>query len=307
MDINFELYKVFYHAAHTGSFSQAADRLFITQSAISQAIKNLETQLGCQLFYRKARNMELTQEGQLLFQHIEQSYHLIKAAENKILEIKNLEMGEIRMGVSDTICKHYLIPFIQEFNQKYPGIKFQVVNRTSDQLLHLLKTGAIDFTIATLPVNDLDISVQDFIEVEDVFIASPKFSSLLNTPVSLKTLSKYPILMLDKKSSTRRNMTLYLDSKGIELIPEIELESIDLLIEFARIGLGIAYVLKQSAMEDIRQGRLYEVQLTNKPPLRKLGICRLVNVPLSQTASSFLEALQSAISSGNVLKSSKVK
>jgi DNA-binding transcriptional LysR family regulator len=292
MDINFELYKVFYYAAKFESFSEAAQKLFITQSAISQSIKNLEEKLGGQLFFRKSRKVKLTWEGELLFKHVEQAYNFIKSAENKFYEMKNLDTGEIRIGVSDTICKYFLIPHLEKFNVEHPKIKIQVINRTSSQILELLKNGLIDFGIATLPVKDKNILVKEFITVEDIFVACHKYSALKDRKVTLRELTKYPLLMLEKNSTTRHNIDHFLEQKGVTFTPEIELEDIDLLVEFAKIGLGVACVLKQSAFNEIEKGQLFEVEMAEKLPPRKLGICTMKNVPLSRAAAAFIECLQ---------------
>ncbi|MFZ5988204.1 MAG: LysR family transcriptional regulator [Bacillota bacterium] len=291
MDINFELYKIFYHTAKTGSFSHAAGRLHVSQSAVSQAIKNLEEKLGSQLFFRKTREIKLTMEGEILFKHIEQAYNFIKTAENKILESQNLERGEIRIGVSDTVCKYNLIPYVEKFILKYPKVKIQVINRTSSQIRDILKDGLIDFGIVTLPVNDKKMRIDEFLTVEDIFVASSRFQELKNRNLSLDELVSYPLLMLDKNSSTRQNIDSYLSEKGINILPEIELESVDLLIEFAKIGLGIALVLKESAAAVIQTGELFEVKLKERISLRKLGIITMKNVPLSRASNEFINFL----------------
>ncbi|WP_010252445.1 LysR family transcriptional regulator [Acetivibrio cellulolyticus] len=291
MDINFELYKVFYHAAKSNSFSDAAAKLHVSQSAISQSIKNLEDKTGSQLFFRKTREIKLTSEGELLFKHIEQAYNFIKTAESKLLESQNLESGEIRIGVSDTICKYYLIDPIDRFIKKHPKVKIQVINRTSHQIQDILKEGIIDFGIVTLPIHIKGITIENYKSVEDIFVASNKFIELKGRQISLKELSKYPLLMLDRNSSTRRNIDSFLQKKGLNLLPEIELESIDLLLEFARIGLGIAHVLKESADFLIDKNELFEVRLKEKLTLRKLGIITMKNVPLSRTSYEFINFL----------------
>lgn len=292
MDINFELYKIFYHVAQYKSFSDAATKLHVSQSAISQAVKNLENKTGSQLFYRKTREVKLTSEGEILFKHIEQAYNFIKTAENKLLELQNPESGEIRIGVSDTICKYYLIDPIDKFMQKHPKVKIQVINRTSHQILNILKEGKIDFGIVTLPVHSKGIAVKNYISVEDIFVASNKFIELSQRPVSLQELSSYPLLMLDKNSSTRQNTDSFFQKKHLNLVPEIELESIDLLLEFAKIGLGIAHVLKESALAFINKGELFEIKLKERLPVRKLGIVTMKNVPLSRTSSEFIMFLE---------------
>ncbi|WHH60556.1 LysR family transcriptional regulator [Petroclostridium sp. X23] len=291
MDINFELYKIFYYAAKHQSFSEAADKLFISQSAVSQAIKNLESKLGEQLFFRKKRKISLTREGELLFKHIEQAYNFIRSAESKFSEMKNLDAGEVRVGVSDTVCKYFLIPYLEKFNNNYPKIKIQVINRTSSQILELLNHGLVDFGIATLPVDDKNIEVKNFISVEDIFVACHKFSELKDRTVTLRELSEYPLLMLEKGSTTRRNIEEFLIKKGIDIAPEIELEDIDLLVEFAKIGLGVSCVLRESALEDIQHNQLFEIHTEYKLPLRKLGICTVKNVPLSRAASIMIDNL----------------
>ncbi|MGE4284318.1 MAG: LysR family transcriptional regulator [Clostridia bacterium] len=291
MDINFELYKIFYFAAKHESFSDAANKLFITQSAVSQAIKNLEDKLGNQLFFRKNRKVTLTREGDLLFKHISQAYHLIINAENKLSEIKNLDAGEIRIGVSDTICKYYLIPYLEKFNHDYPNVKIQVINRTSSQILELLNEGLVDLGIATLPVKDKNIIIKNFITVEDIFIACEKFSELKSSCITLQQLSEYPLLMLEKGSATRRNIDEFLKQEEISISPEIELEDIDLLVEFAKIGLGIACVLKESAAKEIESNQLFQIHTIENLPPRKLGICTLKNVPLSRAVSVFIDCL----------------
>jgi DNA-binding transcriptional LysR family regulator len=292
MEINFELYKIFYLTAKSGSFSEAAQKLYISQSAVSQAIKNLEEKIGEQLFFRKPRNVKLTNEGQLLFKHIEQAYNFIKAGENKIYEMQNMNYGEIRIGVSDTVCKYHVIPQLENFNRLYPKIKIRVINRTSSQIINLLKNSLVDFGIVTLPVQDNNIKVQDFTNVEDIFIASNKYSNLHNRSISLKELSKYPLLMLDKNSSTRRNLDIFLSQQGIEIAPEIELESIDLLVEFAKIGLGIACVLRESALSAMERKDVFEVKTNEKLPVRELGIISMKDMPLSQASNKFIEILK---------------
>jgi DNA-binding transcriptional LysR family regulator len=293
MDVNFELYKIFYHTASSGSFSDAAEKLFISQSAVSQAIKNLETKVGVQLFSRQSRRVKLTNEGELLFKHIEQAYNFIKTAENKLVEVHDLNHGEVRIGASDTVCKYHLMPSLERFYQKYPHIKIKLINRTSLQLVEILKEGLIDFGFVTLPVKDSGIIVEDYITVQDIFVASSMFSDLKDRKVNLQELCGHPLLMLDKNSTTRKNINSYALEKGLELKPEIELESIDLLIEFAKIGLGIAHVLKESAKESIEKQELFEVHINENLPSRKLGIITVKKVPLSRASSEFIRLMKS--------------
>ena len=288
MDINFELYKIFYYAVVSGGFSNAAAKLYITQSAVSQAIKSLETKLGVTLFFRKTRNLKLTPEGEMLFTHIEQAYNFIKTGERKLTEIQNLDSGEIRIGASDTVCKYFLLPYLEKFHRLYPKVKIQFINRTSPKILENLKNGAIDFGIITLPLDDKNITVQELADVTDIFVAAPKYTALKDKKVKLTELASSPLLLLEKASATRRNFDAFLQRNQIALVPEIELESVDLLVEFARIGMGVAHVLRESASAPLKRGELFEVQVEEKLPQRKLGLATMAQVPLSKAAEMFI-------------------
>jgi DNA-binding transcriptional LysR family regulator len=292
MDINFELYKIFYQAATAASFSEAGARLYISQSAVSQAVKNLEAKLGFQLFLRQGRHLRLTREGELLLNHIGQAYQLVKTAETKLLEMQNLESGEIRIGASDTVCKYYLLPYLERFSRCYPKIKIRFLNRTSPQIMDALKSGLIDFGIVTLPVSGPNLVVSETTVVHDVFVASEKFGALKGLTLSWGELSRYPILLLEKKSSTRRNLDEFMQRQGLQIVPEIELESVELLVEFAKIGLGIAHVIQDSITDIVASGKLFIVDTVQPLPPRKLGIVTTRQVPLSQASAKFIEQLQ---------------
>jgi DNA-binding transcriptional LysR family regulator len=291
MDVNFELYKVFHTVAETGSFSAAARELYISQSAVSQAIKNLEERTGSLLFVRGPRRVKLTAVGEMLYSHVDQACNFINTAEAKIREMQSLNLGEVKIGVGDTILRYLLIPFLQKFIRDYPNIKLKIINRTSPGIINSIKTGAVDLGIVTMPIADNDIDVACFCEVEDVFIASSRFDNLKDRPISPKELASYPLLLLQKESSTRKNLDSYFISKGIEIVPEIELESMDLLVELARIGLGIAHVLKESAIQFVAKKKLFILQLQEPSPKRQLGTAALKNVPLSPAAIAFSEKL----------------
>lgn len=294
MDINFELYKMFYHTVKAGSFSAAAKALFISQSAVSQGIKNLETKLGTRLFLRKRspeRSLRLTAEGELLFSHVKQAYHLLKAAEGKLGEINNLNAGEVRIGASDTVCKYFLLPQVKKFNREYPRVKIQFYNRTSPQIREALANGVIDFGIITVTNLEDRFVVSDVYEVEDIFVAGKKFSHLQGRRLAWQELSQLPLLMLDKKSSTREMLDHFLAAEGLVSIPEMELESVDLLVELAKIGFGVAHVLKDSAAEAIAEGTLFPIKFQTNLPKRKLGIITPKDVPLSRAAKTFVNLL----------------
>lgn len=293
MDINFELYKVFYHVASTLSFSDAAAKLFISQSAVSQSIKTLEEKLSIQLFFRNTKQVNLTKDGEILFKHIEQAYNLIKNGERTIDEIHSLEQGDIRIGASDTICKYYLLPYFKEFHKLYPKIKILVTNGTSPKCVELLKQGSVDFIVSNLPNNYLNSSmaVKEIKPIQDVFVSGMQYKELKNSIVSLKELEKYPFLMLEDKTTTREFFDFILLKNKINITPEIELGSIDLLVEMSKIGLGLTFVWKNCIEDQLKKNEVFIVNVKEKIPERALGIVTHKQVPLSVGAVRFIELL----------------
>lgn len=291
MDINYELYKVFYHVANTLSFSEASKQLFISQSAVSQSIKVLEKKLNQPLFIRSTKRVQLTPEGEILLKHIEPAMNLIKQGENQLLEANTLNGGQLRIGASDTICRYYLIPFLKQFHKKYPNVHIKVTNQTSIACARLLDSGQVDFAIINSPNSGLSntLNVRIIHEFYDVFVANEEYSALKDKTVGLKQLQSYPILMLDRKSTTSEFLHSMFQRHQLDLVPEIELSSNDLLIDLARIGLGIAFVPNYCIPEKDKD--LFTVKLEEQLPPRQMVVAYNENLPLSQAAKQFMDML----------------
>ncbi len=283
-----ELYRVFYFTARAGSISRAAEELYITQPAISYAIKQLEQKLGGPLFFRTSKGVKLTAEGSVLYKYMEQAYNYITAAENKIAEMHNLRSGEIRIGASDTLCKHYLLPHLEDFHSAYPDITIHVTNRTTPETVKLLKEGKIDFGIVSLPVEDSRLVVRETLSIQDCFVAGKRYAELADTSVSLKRLMEYPLILLERGSNTRNYLDDYARKHGFTLSPEIELGSIDLLVQFAKSGLGVACVIKNFVTDELREEAIFEVRVNEPIPPRSIGVITNKDVPLSAAARHFL-------------------
>ncbi|HJC47488.1 MAG TPA: LysR family transcriptional regulator [Candidatus Lachnoclostridium pullistercoris] len=291
MDINYELYKVFYHVAVTLSFSEASKQLFISQSAVSQSIKVLEKKLNQTLFIRSTKKVQLTPEGEILFKHIEPAMNLIRRGENQLLEANTLNGGQLRIGASDTICRYYLVPFFQEFHRKYPNVHIKVANQTSIACAKMLENGQVDFIITNYPNSSLSNanSIRPLKEFSDVFVANPEYFPLTGKKISLQTLQTYPILMLDRKSTTSEFLHHMFQKHQLDLVPEIELTSNDLLIDLARIGLGIAFVPDFCIPTDDKE--LFILDLEEQLPRRQIVVAHNENLPISQAAKQFMEML----------------
>ena len=291
MDINYELYKVFYHVAATLSFSEASKQLFISQSAVSQSIKVLEKKLNQTLFIRSTKKVQLTPEGEILLKHVEPAINLIQKGENQLLEANTLNGGQLRIGASDTICRYYLIPYLNRFHKAYPNVHIKVTNQTSIECAHLLENGQVDFIITNYPNSGLSNSqnVRVINEFHDVFVANQEYFPLKGETVSLQKLQTYPILMLDRKSTTSEFLHHMFQREQLDLVPEIELSSNDLLIDLARIGLGIAFAPDFCIPENDKD--LFIVKLTEKMPARQMIVAYNESLPVSQASKQFMDMM----------------
>lgn len=288
MTNNYELYKVFYWAAKTGSLTQAAKVLFLTQPSVSHAIKQLEDSFGLTLFQRNAKGVVLTQEGSMLYSYIEQSQILISLAEEKMAALKNLESGELRIGGSDSLFKHYLLPYLQTFRQLYPGIKLHLNHGTTPEIISVLKEGKIDLGVVRMPIVDPQLQVRESFQLNDCFVAGEGFAELKGQVLSLEKLQQYPIILFSRNSRVRMAITELFESYGYHVKPEIEVGSVDLLIEFARRGLGISYVTREFISKELQEGSLFEVKLDVELPPSRVGIMTKQGLPLSIAASKFI-------------------
>ncbi|HJA18644.1 MAG TPA: LysR family transcriptional regulator [Candidatus Mediterraneibacter ornithocaccae] len=291
IDINYELYKVFYHVASTLNFSEASKQLFISQSAVSQSIKTLERKLDQTLFIRSTKKVQLTPEGEILMRHIEPAMNLIQKGEAQLIDAASTG-GQIRIGASDTICRYFLIPYLERFHKAFPGAHIKVINQTSMKCAELLRNGQVDLIVVNYPNNHLGTaaSVLRIKKFRDVFIAGSPFLELKDRTVSFSELLHYPILMLDKNSTTNEFLHQVFQQHQLDLVPEIELTSNDLLIDLARIGLGIAFVPDYCITS--QSDDLFLLKTKEELPYRELAVVYNDQLPLSRASMEFLSYFQ---------------
>lgn len=287
MDINYELYKVFYYVALSLSFSEASKHLFISQSAVSQSIKTLERKLDQKLFIRSTKRVQLTPEGEILLRHIEPAMNLIQRGEAQLTDAAKTG-GQIRIGASDTICRYFLVPYLERFHKEFPHVHIKVLNQTSIRCVELLETGQVDLIVVNYPNSYLSnvSSIKKIRTFRDIFIANQAFSELKDRKLSFKELSQYPILMLDRKSTTSEFLHRLFLQHQLDLVPEVELSSNDLLIDLARIGLGIAFI-PDYCLKEVSSD-LFEVKTQETLPERELVVAYSEQIPVSKTTQAFL-------------------
>lgn len=293
-NINFELYKFFYFAADELNFSKAAQNLHVTQSAVSQAIKSLESQLEVTLFFRQGRNIRLTFEGEVLFKHVEKAFNFIKSAENSINSIKSLDEGTVFIGASDTITRYLLLSKIKAFNALYPKVKLSINNRPSPRSVERLKNGEIDIAIINLNPNvDYDgLEIIPFSTIDNIFIATEAYlSTKLYSRLSLKDVNAYPLICLEEKSTTRKILEEFYRIHQLNLQPSFEFGSLEVILEAVKANMGIGFVSKNVAEHDLSTGKIRQVQIIEDIPKINVGILTNKSKPLSLATQKFLNIL----------------
>ena len=274
MNIDFELYRIFYTVAKNQNITKAAEELNISQPAISKSIKNLEEQLKGQLFIRTKRGVILTEEGKEFYNYIKKAIEYITSAENKFSELINLETGSIRIGVSTTLTKEFLLPYLKKFHKLYPNIDIQIITNISSELITKLKNGLIDIVIMNIDENsiDKDIELIKCKEVTNCFIVNESYKHLLNKELSLKDLNKYPLILQANGSVTRNFINDFAKENNVILKPNIELASYNLVVEFTKIGFGIGLATKEYIQKELDNKELFILNLKEKIPDKYIGI-----------------------------------
>ena len=291
MSIKLELYRVFKEVADEGSVSAAAKNLYISQSAVSQTIKQLEGQLGVRLFIRGTRGVTLTNEGKTLYTYVHSAISLIENGENKIAQTKNLELGELVIAASDTITSRYLMKYLKTFHGQYPKIRLRVMNGTSSEVISMLKVGKADIAFVNNPVEEDSVCVHSCLETHDVFAAAPNFDIDFEAEYTPAQIAHYPLILLEKRTNSRRYVDGSFIQNGAVATPEIELGSHDLLLELAKIGLGVTCVVREFSEEQLSSGELRELKVVPPIPQRYVALCSLKNVTPSAACAKFLELI----------------
>lgn len=287
MYIKLEQYKIFNEAATTLSFSIAARNLFISQSAVSQTISSIEKELQTQLFIRNSKGVSLTKEGKLLHQQIDKALALITGVENQLSNYHELKDGQLIIGAGDTFSEYFLTNYIVKFKQLYPGVKIKVINRTSLETRELLKSDQIDLGFLNLPIKDDSLVIKECFQVHDIFVSKKPDNHIY----TFNQLADQPLILLEKSSNTRNRIDNYFANKGLLLKPTIELGAHNLLLDFARAGLGISCVIKEFSQELLNQGILHEIKTSQPLPKRSIGYAYPKRRTQSVATNKFIELI----------------
>lgn len=295
---NLEYYKVYYHVVKCGSVTRAAQVLALSQPAVSQSLKQLESALGVKLLKRTPRGIVPTAEGRLLFSYVEKGYEQFEAGEKRLMQMRNLERGEITIGASDMTLRFFLLPYLEYFHEKYPDIKVSVTNGPTPATMRLLREGKIDFGVVSGPLfKEPGIGMVPVKKIEDVFVAGRSFSRYAKERLPLRLLENLPLIMLDEQTSTRSYVQSFLESKDVHVNPEFELATSDMIVQFALRNLGVGSVVYEFAKQELESGTLWQLAFDEKPPQRDFIVVTDEKSPASLAAARLLEMILAEVES----------
>lgn len=296
---NLNLYYIFYITAGCGNISLAAKELYISQPAISKAISKLETNLGCILFTRNSRGVKLTSQGELLYKQLDTAFHAISTGEETLKRNGELGVGELSIGVSSTLCKYVLLPYLKTFVKENPYVKVSISCQSTNETIEALENGSLDIGLIGETDRMEHLDFMALTEIQDTFVTTKEYMDFLckKTNVSYpiknkdteKLLSEATLLLLDQNNITRQYIDKYMILHGLSAEQQLEVTSMELLIEFAKIGLGVACVIDGFVKDDLKEGSLIPFPMKAAIPTRKIGIAMKNKINPTVSMQKFIE------------------
>ena len=288
MAVRLELYRVFLEVAKQGNISAAAQNLFISQSAVSQSVKQLEEQLQVRLFSRSTRGVSLTSEGKLLLEYVSHALGLLQSGEEKIAASRQLLTGELIIGASDTVTKTYLLSRLEAFHKDYPDLRIRIRNGTTSMVLDYMHAGQVDIAFASEAPDETVYSVRHCVDTHTIFVAAPDYLEF-DKVYTMEEIAALPLILLERKASSRVYVERYFQEHGVQIHPEIELGSHNLLISLARIGLGVACVTEEFSLSGLSRGVIVPLKTDFEIPPRAVTMCTLQGVTPTSAANRFMD------------------
>lgn len=298
MSVKLELYRVFKEVAEAGNITAAAQTLFISQSAVSQSIKQLEAELQTRLFARNSRGVTLTADGRMLYEYVRSAMGLLETGEEKLSQSRDLQMGHLTIGASDTVTSQFLLPYLDRFHRQYPAIHIQIISGRSHKVLGLLQSGKVDIAFASTPQEAASLETFPCLATHSIFVAGAEYPCDFDHVYTLEEIARFPLILLERKASSRLYLEKYFLQNGLHLNPEIELGARSLLVDLAAIGFGLAGVTEEFVRRELESGRLRKLRTSFDIPPRSVDLCVLRDVPLTSAAQRFSDFIRESLRRG---------
>ena len=298
MSVKLELYRVFKEVAEVGNITAAAQALYISQSAVSQSIKQLEGDLQTRLFARNSRGVTLTADGRMLYEYVRSAMGLLETGEEKLSQTRELQMGQLTIGASDTVTSQFLLPYLDRFHRQYPAIHIQIISGRSHKVLGLLQSGKVDIAFASTPQEGASLETFPCLATHSIFVAGAEYPCDFDHVYTLEEIARFPLILLERKASSRLYLEKYFLQNGLHLNPEIELGARSLLVDLAAIGFGVAGVTEEFVRRELENGRLRKLRTSFDIPPRSVDLCVLRDVPLTSAAQRFSDFIRESLRRG---------
>ena len=296
MSVKLESYRVFKEVAEVGNITAAAQALYISQSAVSQSIKQLENDLQTRLFSRNSRGVTLTAEGKMLYEYVRSAMGLLETGEAKLSQTRELQMGQLVIGASDTVTSQFLLPYLDSFHKEHPAIHIQIISGRSHKVLGLLRSGKVDIAFASTPTDLTSLDTYPCFPTHSIFVSGAEYPCDFDHVYSLEEISAFPLILLERKASSRLYLERFFLQNGLRLNPEIELGARSLLVDLAAIGFGVAGVTEEFVTRELDSGRLRRLKTSFQVPPRSVDMCMLRDVPQTAAAERFAAFVKESLS-----------
>ncbi len=273
MDIDFEYYKIFYFVAKYGNITKAAAALGSSQPNVTRIMKLLESQLNCRLFIREARGISLTEEGELLYAHVEIAYRHLLEAQEEIGRQGSQSCGTVEIGATETALHLFLLHALHGFKLEYPAIKIKIHNHTTPETIKDLISGKLDFAVVTAPFEAPGaVSCVNVLDFKEILVGGSQYADLSGTFLELKDVKSYPWIGLGRGSATYKLYKDFFIEHRIDLEPDMEVETSDLMLPLIESNLGIGFVPEKLALPLLEEKKLVQIRLNCEIPKRSIQI-----------------------------------
>lgn len=292
MAVPYDYYRIFYYVAKYHSFTRAAEILLNSQPNITRAMNNLESALGCQLFFRSHKGTTLTPEGEKLFAHVQIAQEQLLAGEAEIMQDNNLQSGRISIGATEIALHNYLLPILSDFRIAYPGIHIQITNHSTAEAIKAVKTGLVDCAIVTSPTNvSAPIKEYPLKTFQEILVAGSHYASMIDHPLSLQELNKYPLIFLGRNTKSFEFFDKLFHQQGAILEPAVEAATADQILPMVRYNLGLGFLPESFAADSIEEKLIFPITLTDSIPSRQICLILDSSRPLSTATRRLKEML----------------
>ena len=273
MDIDFEYFKIFYYVAKYGNITKAAAAMGNSQPNVTRVMKLLEAQLGCRLFLREARGVSLTEEGELLYSHVEIAYRHLWSAQTELRGRDSLRSGTVEIGATETALHLFLLDALQDFRRRHPAVRIKIHNHTTPEIIKRLTDGKLDFAVVTTPyAMPHSVRSEKIIDFTEVLAGGPEYRSLSRTTSTLGGLQSCPWIGLGRGSATYDLYREFFIQNGIDMEPDMEVATSGLMLPLIENNLGIGFVPEKLARPLLEEKKLVQIPLEGELPVRSIQI-----------------------------------